>query len=197
MSIRAIAFCILFVLPFATPALAASDDAPENPYVDFLIERGVAPEDLDDVVVERRTLVDGAWTVETLSLDDLVTMPTVAPAPVAAPDVVVGQLPLHFMLQTSCAGYGAEALPGGLTKVDGAWNIGGHVILPVIAGAPAVDASEPQSLVTGTVHTDQSALAVGQISVSETRISLFGICFFLLGTMSGTGTFAFDVASPI
>lgn len=195
MSIRTLVLCALLIVPFAAPALAAAEE--RNPYETLLLERGVAPEDLDDLVVERRTLVDGAWSVELLTLDDLVTMPTVAPAPVAAPDVVVGQLPLHFMIQTSCAGYGAETLADGVTKVEGSWDVGLHAILPVIAGGAAVDASEPQSVVTGTVHADQTALAVGQLSVSETRVSLFGICFFLLGTMSGTGTFAFDVASPI
>lgn len=195
MSIRTLVLCTLLTLPFAAPALAAAEET--NPYETLLLERGVAPEDLDDVVVERRTLVDGAWTVEILTLDDLATMPTVAPAPVAAPDVVVGQLPLHFMFQLSCAGYGAETLAEGVTKVEGAWDFGVHALLPVIAGGAAIDASEPQSLVTGTAHADQTALAVGDLSISETRVSLFGICFFLLGTMSGTGTFAFDVASPI
>lgn len=195
LSIRTLTLSCLLLLPLVAPTLAASSETPASAYESLLLARGVAPEDLDDVVVERRTLVDGAWTTETITLADLPAMPKAVPP--GAPDVVVGQLPLHFMLQFSCAGYGAQPLPGGLTAIDGAWDLGAHGVLPVVAGAVALDASEPTALLTGTVHEDNSATAAGSLAVSETRLQLFGVCLLLVGTMSGTGAFAFDVASPV
>lgn len=195
MSARTFTLCALLLLPLAAPVLAAQD-APLLPVERLLLDLGVAREDLDAVVVERRVWAEGSWTSARVGLADVAALPAAAPLP-SAPHAVVGQVPVHVMLQTSCAGYGAQAHPGGLTSVDGSWDFGFHLVVGALAGGVAVDTMDPGATLTASGHPDLSALALGDLALRETRLHLFGHCLLLIGEMHGTGVFAFDARSPL
>jgi hypothetical protein len=188
LSIRTALIALALVIPFAASATAASE---ARPYEEFLLALGVAPEDFDQVIVEQRTWDGAAWTTSILPIDQIPTMPTVAPAP-AGLHATVGQLPIHLMLQFSCEGYGAQALPGGVTTVSGSWDLGLHALVGAIGGGVVVDSAQPDAALLVGVHEDSAATAAGQLSIGETRITIFGFCLALLGQMSGTGVFVWD-----
>ena len=184
---------LLLVLPLAVAQAPAQADVPSW-LVPWLEARGVAPEDWDEVKVERRVFEDGAWRTEAGPLDDLAQLSRAAPP---RADVVMGSLALHLMLQTDCAGYSVEPLAGDVVKVGGSWEVGLHVASVQGAFPPGVDASDPEnSLLSASIHEDVSVAGVGSVVLQEDRIVLFGQCLLLVGTMSGVGVFAFGQSWP-
>ena len=180
-------------LLLAAPALATPPAQEGLPLwlAEALQARGVPEEAWGDVVVEGRAYRDGAWRPAPGRFADLGALAVAVPA---TPDVVVGTLSSHQMIQTSCAGYRVTPLAGGIDRVEGAWDLGIHVVLGPAAMGTGVDAREPTS--PGSAHTDNGVAAIADVSIQETRLILFGNCLALLGTMSGVGVFAFDQTFP-
>lgn len=188
------------------PPLAPARDAAEAPdwLADLLEARGVHVDDWTKAQVERRTFEDGAWRVETLTLQDLAKPATLpgepaAPTPDDVPDVVAGALAHHVMYQVEgrhgCPGYAVEPVAETLAKVGGTWTGGMHYVF-ADPERPGVDMHDPAGSLTGaTTHPDTSVAALGSVTIVQNRFSIFDICI-LVGTMTGQGVFAFDETWP-
>lgn len=187
-----LASCLLIALmPGST--FAAEDPAAIPAWLKARLEASGIEATAADIQVVR-TVQTGA-SVETFEVP-LASLPEALPgtqvAAPAAPDVFVGELLQHLMVQSSCAGYGAQAVAVGLTRIQGAsWDTGVHIALGPTGGGVAVDtASDPTSPVIAMTDTGMTA-AAGSFTIHEDRIAIFGSCLLLIGTMSGTGAIVF------
>lgn len=113
----------------------------------------------------------------------------------SVPEVLAGQLTLHLMLQFSCDGYGAQGVGAGISAIRGAsWDVGLHLALgPLAGGVAASTGGDPVTNLLIMANTDTGmTAAAGQMSITEDRIEIFGICLLLIGQSSGTGVWAFE-----
>ena len=158
------------------------------------------PLDLDALVIEQRVadaagertvrLGVEAWAaqVEPLLLHLDGGAPGAVPPSAALPHATAGYL-VHIMAQLlRCDGYDDEVVLDDLRMVRGAWDAGAHVVSPTTG----FDAADPTAAPKGAMHFDRSARGVGSVVVTETYVTLWGICFGTVASFSGTGAFWFD-----
>lgn len=194
----AISACLLATLVPAT--LAAEEERATLP---AWLEERLAAEgmvvDASDVQV-LRTLRQGGETLRyevplsALPANDPFSGTTVAPGDV--PEVLVGQLTQHIMLQIGdCSGYGAQEAAAGMSVVqDASWPVGIHLALgPAGGGVAASTGGDPATNLILIFGVDSGmTLAAGDLAITEDRITIFGTCLALLGQMSGTGAWNFS-----
>ncbi|HUR67674.1 MAG TPA: hypothetical protein VM370_00380 [Candidatus Thermoplasmatota archaeon] len=189
-----IAACLLtVVVPMSS--FAAEEETPALPawLQAILDERGIEADPADIVVT--RTVTHGADVhIFQVPLSAIAQADPFAGTNVAAPavpDVLVGELTLHFMLQLgNCDGYGAQAVADGVSLIqDASWDLGIHLALgPLGGGVAASTGGDPVTNTLLIAGEDSGAtLAAGDLSITEDRITIFGICLLTIGTMSGTG----------
>lgn len=189
------------ILAAAVPALSSAAEEPSLPawLGERLAARGLHV-DAADVRVLRTVTGGGATSTFEVPLSALVAEDPFEGrevAPVAAPEVLAGDLTYHIMLQLDCAGYGAQQVAAGLSAIRGStWDLGLHVAVGPLAGGAAVgtgaDATSPSNLVA-VVNTDNGmTLAAGDLSTTYDRIQIFGFCLLGIGQMTGTGAWVFS-----
>lgn len=161
---------------------------------------------LDDLVVERLTLRPDGGVSRTLvpargvlaELDERYggafgSSAAAEGAPLS--DTVVGELPVHLMVQfSSCDGYGFSPIASDVGQIDAAWEMGIHVVVGPVAGGLGFDTGDPAAGLIAVAHEDRSLSAIGSMWVREDRLIAFGQCIMLIGQMYGTGVFRFNEA---
>lgn len=192
----ALAACLLAV---SAPASLAAEEEPALPswLQARLVEEGMDVDTSELRLV--RTVTQGGVTqrfeIPLTELPSEDPFSGVAGAPAPIPEVLVGQLTAHLMVQIGdCAGYGAQYV-GPLTLVqDASWLAGVHIALgPLAGGVAASTGGDPVSNLVVIVGGDYGMdLAAGELTITEDRLEFWGACLALIGQMSGTGAWQFS-----